>query len=103
MKLQDLIVEFLRENGLILIEKYLEDRPRKLLRFVKGSSKYSLVFSNNDPTLHLFKERLWTKKPYGQVATTHGGPKRKARNYKRSKIVVDLNNKESLKKILEFL
>ena len=105
MKLQELIIEFLRENGLYPTERYLEDRPnnRKLIRFVKGNSKYSLVFSNGDPNLHLFKEKLWDKTPYPKVATTHGGPKGKTRNYKRSKIVVDINNKESFKKILDFL
>ena len=102
MKLQDLIIEFLRENGLIFTEGYV-DRPRKLIRFVRGNSKYSLVFSNNDPTIHIFKEKLWTKKPYGKVATTHGGPKKRALDYKRNKIVVDLNNKDSLKQILNFL
>jgi hypothetical protein len=104
MKLQDLIVEFLKENRLTLTGGALEDnRPRKLLRFVRGSYEYSLVFTNGDPTIHIFKQRTWNKKPYNPVATTHGGPKGKSRDYKRNKITIDLNNKESLKKLLDFL
>ena len=104
MKLQDLIIEFLRENKLTLTGGELDNsRPRKLLRFIRGSYEYSLVFSNGDPTIHIFKQRTWTRKPYGTVATTHGGPKGKAHDYKRSKIVIDLNDKESLRKLLDFL
>lgn len=106
MKLQDLIIEFLRENGLKLTERYLEEdrgsKP-KLIRFVRGNKKYSIVFVNNEPTLHLFKEKLHKKKPHGAMATVHGDRKIGAHNWDRTKIEVDLNNKDSFKQILDFL
>lgn len=106
MKLQDLIIEFLRENGLKLTERYLEEsrgsKP-KLIRFVRGNKKYSIVFVNEEPTLHLFKEKLHTKRPYGTVATVHGDKKVGAHSWNRAKIEVDLNNKDSFKQILDFL
>lgn len=106
MKLQDLIISFLRENGLKLTEHYLEEdrgsKP-KLIRFVNGNSKYSIVFVNEEPTLHLFKEKLWTKRPYKVPATVHGARRSKGLSYNRTKIVVDLNDRNSFKQILDFL
>ena len=106
MKLQDLIVDFLRENGLKLTERYLDEergsRP-KLIRFVKGNRKYSIVFSNEDPTLHMFKEKLWTKRPSPNIAMVHGERKSRSSSYNRAKIVVDLNDRSSFKQILDFL
>ena len=110
MKLQDLIMDFLRENGLKLTERLLdEDRSRpKLIRFVKGNSRYSLVFVNEEPTLHLFKERLHNRRPYGSVSTVHGNSRGKLTRtggpgFKQTKIVVDLNDRNSFKQILDFL
>ena len=105
MKLQDLIIDFLRENGLKTTERYIdEDRARaKLIRFVKGNKKYSIVFNNDEPTLHLFKEKLFTKRPYKSVATIHGAGKSKGLSYNRSTIKIDLNDKNSFKQILDFL
>ena len=106
MRLQDLIIEFLRGNGLKLTEQLLEDtRPLKLIRFVKGNMKYSIVFSNkNELDLHLFKEKLWAKRPYKSVgSTSYDGRKIGNPNYKRAKIVIDMNDKESFKQILDFL
>ena len=103
MKLQDLIIDFLRENNLKLTERYLEEgrvRP-KLIRFVNGNSKYSIVFKGDEPILHLFKERLHSKRPYKTVATVHGSSANL--NYVQHKIDVDLNDKDSFKKILDFL
>jgi hypothetical protein len=104
-------MDFLRENGLKLTERFLEEdrgsRP-KLIRFVKGNSKYSIVFVNEEPTLHLFKEKLRSKKPYSSVAAVHGNHRGKLTKsggpgFKRTKIVVDLNNRNSFKQILDFL
>lgn len=106
MKLQDLIMDFLRENGLKITERYFEEsrgaRP-KMIRFVKGNKRYSIVFVNQEPTLHLFKEKLFKRRPYGNVATVHGTKKSRSLTYDRSKIQVDLNDKESFKQILDFI
>lgn len=100
MKLHELIITFLRENNLKLTERYLnEDRGRrpKLIRFVNKNHKYSIVFSNEEPILHLFKERLKSKR---SVAIVHGGNNLQ---YDRHKIIVDLNDKSSFDQILNFL
>ena len=106
MKLQDLIIDFLRENGLKTTERYLEESrgPRpKMIRFVRGNKKYSIVFHNGETTLHLFKEKLYTKRPYKNIATVHGARKKQGLSYNRAKIQVDLNDKNSFKQILDFL
>lgn len=100
MKLHELIIAFLKEHNLKLTERYLDEdrgsRP-KLIRFVDGGHKYSIVFSNEEPILHFFKERLRQKKT---TAIVHGG---RSLQYKRHKIVVDLNDRTSFDQILNFL
>ena len=104
LKLQDLIMTFLRENGLKLTDRYLEeDRSNKLIRFVKGNNRYSIVFSGNGPILHLFKEKISRRRPYGNVATVHGRRKSSGLSFNQAKIKVDLSDKESFKQILDFL
>jgi len=104
MKLHELIIQWLRENELKVTERYLEEergsRP-KLIRFVHKNGKFSIVFSDREPSvLHLFKEKLNTKRPYPTVRTVHG---KGNLPYKRHKIIVDLKDKKSFDQILSFL
>jgi len=104
MKFHDLLMEFLRNNGLKLTERYLgEERGSKpkLIRCVKGNRKYSIVFTNEEPVLHIFKEKLWTKRPYKSVATVSGA--KGNLKYNRTKIEIDFNDPSSFKKILSFI
>jgi hypothetical protein len=104
MTKDEVILNFMKENGCILTFKIADERDPKLLRFVRGSYEYSVIYSmkKDMDLIAIFKKktRAASRRPNASIPAVQGGPKQiKGHDTLRIK----LSEPDSLEKIAKFL
>jgi hypothetical protein len=106
MKKQDLLLRFMKEQGCIPVSRNAEITDEEayeiqLIRFVRGSHEYTILFASKHDKIALFKNKTAAskKRPYGAMPSVRGS----CAKPKQISIRVDLSDPDSLSKLASFL
>lgn len=95
----EFIKQFMKEHGCMHTYNLGSDEFKpQLLKFVKGSFQYNVIYNNSDDNLTMvkFRTKASRKKPFGNIPAASG-------QKNTFLLKVDLKHPDSIKRLEEFL